>query len=140
MDLGVIRIFSKRSMIEMILLCIYYLLGIFMIVSVKHRDIALLGLVETSLFFEEKKCCLLQVFYRISEEQFKENEQRKGRSKLSLSEFLDIAAARHRTCIPTSTIPSIRRLSSSDDVKTHKETQRDGAGLHNNLWWRVVKI
>ena len=41
--------------------------------------------------------------------------------------------------IPTSIIPSIRRLSSKD-VKTHKETQKDGAGLHNNLWWRVVKI
>jgi hypothetical protein len=34
-------------------------------------------------------------------------------------------------CIPTS-IPSIRRLS-SNDVKTHKETQKDGARLHNNL-------
>ena len=40
--------------------------------------------------------------------------------------------------VPTS-IPSIRRLS-SNDVKIHKETQRDGVELYNHLWWRVVKM
>jgi hypothetical protein len=61
----------------------------------------------------------------------KENKQRKGRHKLSLSEFLDIATARHRTRLP-STIPIVRRLS-KDDVRTHKETPKDSTGFHNNL-------
>ena len=62
--------------------------------------------------------------------ELKENEQRKGRPSLSLSEFLDIAA-RHRTCVPTS-IPSIRGLS-TNDVNSHKETQGSSTRFHNNL-------
>ena len=58
-------------------------------------------------------------FLRNWRAELKENEQRKGRPSLSLSEFLDIAA-RHRTCVPTS-IPSIRGLS-ENDVNSHKET------------------
>ncbi|MER5175617.1 MAG: hypothetical protein ABJB76_10145 [Candidatus Nitrosocosmicus sp.] len=53
----------------------------------------------------------------------KENEQRKGRPTLSLPEFLNIAAACHRTRVPTS-IPTIRRLS-KHDVGAYKETSRD---------------
>ena len=83
-----------------------------------------------NLLLDMVRCYLMIWFFTELASRIKENEQRKGRRKLSLSEFLNIAA-RHRTCIPTS-IPSIRRLS-SNDVKTHKETQRDGARLHNNL-------
>jgi hypothetical protein len=66
----------------------------------------------------------------------KENEQRKGRPSLSLSEFLDIAA-RHRTRVP-SFIPSIGGLS-SNDVNSHKETPGNSTRLYNNLWWRVER-
>jgi hypothetical protein len=63
----------------------------------------------------------------------KENEQRKGRRKLSLSEFLDIAVARcHRTCGPTSILPSIRKLS-KNDVGAHKDTPRNSTRFPNNL-------
>jgi hypothetical protein len=58
-------------------------------------------------------------------------KERKGRRKLSLSEFFDIAAACHRTCVPTS-IPTIRRLS-KNDVGAYKETPRDSTRLHNHL-------
>src|SRR6185436_14291801 len=84
-----------------------------------------------NLLLDEVKCCLIQVFYRELASRIKENEQRKGRRKLSLSEFLDIAATRHRTCVPTS-IPSIRRLS-KDDVSVHKENPKDSTRFHNNL-------
>ncbi len=67
----------------------------------------------------------------------KENEQRKGRRKLSLSEFFDIAAACHRTCVPTS-IPTITRLS-KNDVSAYKETPRDSTRLHNNLVEEVIR-
>jgi hypothetical protein len=60
----------------------------------------------------------------------KENERRKGRSSLSISELLDIAA-RHRTCVPTS-IPTIRRLS-KDDVNPYKEIKTDSTRFYNNL-------
>ena len=66
----------------------------------------------------------------------KENEQRKGRRKLSLSKFLDIAA-RHRTCVPTS-IPTIRRLS-KNDVGAYKKTSKIGPDF-TTIWWRVVRI
>ena len=52
-----------------------------------------------SLLLDEAKCYLMIVFFTELASRIKENEQRKGRRKLSLSEFLDIAAARHRTCI-----------------------------------------
>jgi hypothetical protein len=39
--------------------------------------------------------------------------------------------------IPTS-IPAIRRIS-KNDVITYKKTKRDSTGLHNHLWWRIVR-
>src|SRR6476620_7612304 len=83
-----------------------------------------------NLLLDEVKCCLIQVFFTELASRIKENEQRKGRRKLSLSEFFDIAA-RHHTCVPTS-IPTIRRLS-SNDVGAYKETPQDSTRLHNNL-------
>jgi hypothetical protein len=83
-----------------------------------------------NLLLGEEKCYLMIVFTELVS-RIKENEQSKGRHKLSLFEFLDIAITRHSTCVPTS-IPSIRMLS-LNDVSTYKETQRDSARLHNHL-------
>lgn len=52
----------------------------------------------------------------------KGNEQGKGRGKISLSEFLDIAA-RHRTRLPA-TIQAAGRISESD-VSAHTRVERE---------------
>ena len=60
----------------------------------------------------------------------KANEQGKGRSKIPLSKFLDIAA-RHRTCIP-STLQAAGRIS-KNDVNTHRKTARSSTRLHYDV-------
>jgi hypothetical protein len=48
----------------------------------------------TSLYLKEAKCYLMMIFTElIAINRIKENEQRKGGRKLSLSECLDIATA-----------------------------------------------
>jgi hypothetical protein len=72
---------------------------------------------------------LISIFKELAS-RIKENEQRKGRCKLSLSEFLDIAA-RHPTHIPAS-IQTTRRIS-KNDVSSHRKTKENSTRLHNNL-------
>jgi hypothetical protein len=68
----------------------------------------------------------------------KGNEQGKERGKISLSEFLDIAAPRHRTRLPA-TIQAAGRISESD-VSAHTRAERESTRLYNNVWWRIVRI
>jgi hypothetical protein len=60
----------------------------------------------------------------------KENEQGKGRSKIPLSELLDIAA-RHRTRLPA-TLQTAGRIS-KNDVNTHRKAARSSTRLHYDV-------
>jgi hypothetical protein len=88
-----------------------------------------------SLLIKEAKCYLTQVFTELAS-RAKENEQRKGRSPLSISEFLDITA-HHSTCVPTSIHQSdgfLRMM--SIHIKKLKEVVPDFI----TIWWRVARM
>ena len=82
---------------------------------------------------------LMMVFFTELASRIKENEQRKGRRKLLLYEFLDIAAARHRTYARTSTsIP--RQLEGflrmmSVHIKRLQEIVPD----FTTIWWSKIR-
>ncbi|MBV9176830.1 MAG: hypothetical protein JO297_07310 [Nitrososphaeraceae archaeon] len=60
------------------------------------------------------------------------NKGKEGRSKIPLSEFLDIAAARHRTRLPATLQTAAGRIS-KNDVNTHRKTARSSTRLHYDV-------
>jgi hypothetical protein len=86
---------------------------------------------------DEEKCYLIQVFTELAS-RAKDNEQRKGRPSLSLSEFLDIATARHRIhayLLPFRQLEGFLRTLSIH-IKKLKEIIPD----FTTIWWRIERM
>ena len=66
----------------------------------------------------------------------KANEQGEGRSKISLSEFLDIVV-RHGTCVP-STLQELEGFLRMMSI--HIEKLQEAVPDYTTMWWRVVKV